>query len=367
MRRISWFVVVLTFVLVFSGTAPAFPLVKDIGGDGKDDAAVMYDYGSGKLTFWAFDFASSPHKLWSSSGGWWAANCDPVLDDVTGDGQADIVVRYDYGNSTTGMWVIPGSSGSSSPRLWWKSGIGSWNASHMKLTTSKAFSGTGPANPVVLYDYGKSTCGLWVFKKGSGSSFSPSLVWKSSVGSWNWSHCKIVGGDFNDDGKGDVAILYDYGNNTTGLWVFTSSGSKYSSKLVWKSSAGTWSWDKCRPMVGDVNGDGKDEVVVVYRYPQVSNGHPMRDLIGYWVFTPGGATVKPGLWLKTGAIAEWASSQFTVGDTGGDAIDDIVLFHGTSARSCIEEMSSTGSAFRAGYTTLWSSTSWYSSKSRLIP
>ncbi|MYV65161.1 esterase, partial [Streptomyces sp. SID2131] len=54
----------------------------------------------------------------------------------------------------------------------------------------------------------------------------------AGAGSWNWDRSKVTTGDFNGDGRSDVGVLYDNGQNASGvnqtaLWTFTSTGSGF--------------------------------------------------------------------------------------------------------------------------------------------
>jgi hypothetical protein len=77
----------------------------------------------------------------------------------------------------------------------------------------------------------------------------------------------MMAADFDGDGKIDVGILYDYGNNDTAVLVFANTGSGFAAPSVWwNSGAGNWAWGSSTPLVGDFNGDGKPDVMVMYDY-----------------------------------------------------------------------------------------------------
>ncbi|MFJ5621109.1 hypothetical protein, partial [Micromonospora sp. NPDC093243] len=55
---------------------------------------------------------------------------------------------------------------------------------------------------------------------------------------------KLAVGDFTNDGKADVGILYDYGASTSKLWMFraTDTGTGFAAPAEWwKSTDGKWS------------------------------------------------------------------------------------------------------------------------------
>ena len=100
--------------------------------------------------------------------------------------------------------------------------------------------------------------------KSDGTSFTPSLGWASGPGNWEWSRSKITSGDFNGDGRCDLAVLYDYGNAATALWMFSSNGSSFAPSLWWASGPGNWEWSRSKIAAGDFNGDGRDDLGVFY-------------------------------------------------------------------------------------------------------
>ncbi|MBD0417621.1 esterase, partial [Streptomyces sp. TRM S81-3] len=74
---------------------------------------------------------------------------------------------------------------------------------------------------------GANRTALWTLTS-TGTGFgAPVKVWDSlGSTSWDWSRSKVVSGDFDGDGRGDVGVLYDYGTqadgaNRTALWTLT--------------------------------------------------------------------------------------------------------------------------------------------------
>lgn len=296
---------------------------KNIGADVWDDLAVMYNYGGGKVGLFAFEssvpspgsYRTTPRKLWQSVSGWDGVKVTPLIADATGDYHADVVSVYAYNSSTTGLFVTPGSGGTSTSSLWWKSSA--WAPSKTKWTTARSLSGAVTYNPVALYNYGNNTSGIWDFAASAGS-FVPSRIWKSPTGGWSWARSKVAGGDFNLDGKGDLAILYDYGNNTTGLWLFRSNGTGYTRSRIWLSPAGGWNWSRSQLYAADVDGDMYPELFVPYTRTNDTK---------FFVFQPNQSGKPP-------ALQNWGTSVYTffddipmtMADMTHDWMADIVLW-----------------------------------------
>jgi hypothetical protein len=322
----------------------------DFNGDGKSDVAALYDYGKGPegrnaVGLWVFD--SDGHQLlppqvaWESSGSWTWSAVKLTSGDFNGDGRTDIAALYNYGESADGvnqtkLWVFTSTGdGFSDPKVVWDSqsaGGGSWTWASSKLTSGD-FNGDGKADVGVLYDYGQSAgvnhTGLWSFTS-TGSAFQqPVKVWDSGTGSWDWDAGKVTSGDFDGDGRTDVAVLYDYGQATdgrsqTGLWLFRGAAGLTMPKKVWTSDI-SWDWDRSTPTAGDYDGDGKADLAVLYNDGVASDG---RNQTGLWTL-PGTATgvgAEKKIWQSTGSWS-WSLSQPVSGDFGADGKADLEVLY----------------------------------------
>ncbi len=250
----------------------------DFTGDGKADMVALYDYGNSNTGLWLFPSTgtgfASPYRVWlSGAGNWTWANSKIVAGDFTGDGKADLATLYNYGNSNTGLWLFPSTgTGFASPYRVWLSGAGNWTWANSEPVAGD-FTGDGKADLAALYDYGNSNTGLWLFPSTGTGFASPYRVWLSGAGNWTWANSKPVAGDFTGDGKADLAALYDYGNSNTGLWLFPSTGTGIASlSRVWLSGAGNWTWANSLPVASDFTGDGKADLAAFYNYGNANTG-----------------------------------------------------------------------------------------------
>ncbi|MFZ4145479.1 FG-GAP repeat domain-containing protein, partial [Streptomyces griseoincarnatus] len=158
------------------------------------------------------------------------------------------------------------------------------------------------------------------------------VAWDSGTTSWNWDRSKLTSGDYNGDGKTDIAVLYDYdqtpeGTNHSKLWwAFTSTGATFNPPTVaWDSGAMSWNWDASKVTSGDYNGDGKTDVGVLYNYGLVEGKYRSK----LWTFTSTGTTLQAPktIWDSDPISWNWNASQPLSGDTTGDGKTDMAIFY----------------------------------------
>ncbi|MEU3898481.1 trypsin-like serine protease [Streptomyces sp. NPDC045251] len=227
--------------------------------------------------------------------------------DFDGDGRSDVGVLYDSGQRSDGanrtaLWSFTSSgSGFGGPVREWDSATGgSWSWSRSKAFSGD-FNGDGRSDVGVLYDYGTEAdgtnhTGLWTLTSNGSGFGKPVKVWDNVTDdgpSWDWDRSKVVSGDFDGDGRDDVGVLYDNGQrsdgaNHTTLWTFTSSGTDFGGPVrKWDSATGgSWSWSYSKPFAGDFDGDGRSDVGVLYDYGPEANGV---NRTGLWTLTSNGS------------------------------------------------------------------------------
>jgi len=291
-----------------------------------EDTSALTSFG---LTFKQYthslglDVPCLPPEQWIlnygvKAGGWTNFDAYPrCMGDVNGDGKADVV---GFGNKGVYVSLSNGSSFQAGA-LWianFGMAAGQWTSQDLYPRLLGDVNGDGRADIVA---FGKKNVYISLSTGHAFSAPTTSLAtFCASAGGWtSYDAYPRALGDVNGDGRADIV---GFGNKA--VYVSLSTGSGYAAPKIWAAafgkSAGGWdSQDHVPRVVGDVNGDGMADIVGFY----TTGAQASR--------STGSAFPAPAQWIANyGANAGGWSSQSvyprTLGDVNGDNQADIVGF-----------------------------------------
>jgi hypothetical protein len=185
------------------------------------------------------------------------------------------------------------------------------------------FNGDGRADIAAFRDDGGCRTTLWWWlSDGNGYQPSNSLLWDGGPSNWCLANAtKVVAGDLTGDGRADIGGFYSYPGSRVKLWVWPAStnGTGFDSPtLWWDSGPGNWEYSHFQAAAGDIDGDGDDDIVQLYDYNSCSSATI--------VFTSSRTTIAAAFrtWRSANNEFCWARlSKPLIGDLDGDGRADV--------------------------------------------
>ncbi|PYC71674.1 hypothetical protein C7C46_26695 [Streptomyces tateyamensis] len=308
-------------VLQLSGPATGATGVSYLGHDGPGNW-ITNDNGAGLLAFYNLAFTADQPAAMPAP----ARTCPPLRSsvltaagDFNGDGRTDLAVVGDTndlrlypGNADGTLNIGPGA------QMWPLGGL--WQG--FKAIAAGDFNGDGRADLAGI----DANNDLRLYTgDGQGHLNGGALMWP---GGGLWQGFKaIVAGDFNGDGKADIAGID--ANNDLRLYLGNGDGTLNTGTGGWKMLAGNGNWVNFHGLAaGDFNGDGKADIAGIDANNDMrlyaGNGDGTINTSSGGLMWPGG-----GQWGGFGAITAGDFDHDGKADIAGiDANNDLRLYTG---------------------------------------
>lgn len=280
--------------------------IRDFNGDGTSD--LVGRKPDGTLWFYANTGAARLVNGQQIGTGWNIYGDIIGVGDANKDGRADMVARQSDGSGFFYAGTGTAGGGYLAPPA--KIGAFGWQAFNM-LVNVRDFNGDSKDDLLARKPDGT----LWFYPGTGAGGYGPSV----KIGNFGWdSFDALVGaGDVDGDGKNDVIARSPAGS----LWFYPGTGAVNATSTGYglPVKIGNFGWNSFNALagVGDVNGDGKNDLAA--RKPDGS----------LWLY-PGTGAVNAtstgyGLPVKIGAFGWDAFDIMTgVGDFNGDGHNDLV-------------------------------------------
>jgi hypothetical protein len=207
---------------------PTWATVGDFNGDGKADIAWYENWNNGKMSLLLTNstgtgvastsafFTGVGNPDWAGAG------------DFDGDGKTDIAWYENWNNGTIKIFYSNGTSIREART--WQPGIGKPD-----FATIGDFNGDGKADIAWYENWNNGQMGLLLTNStGTGPAGFPTFF--SGVGKPDWAGA----GDFDGDGKTDIAWYENWNNGT--IKVFYSNGTSIRDAQTWISGFGKPTW-----------------------------------------------------------------------------------------------------------------------------
>ncbi|MFK4087574.1 RICIN domain-containing protein [Kribbella sp. NPDC020789] len=205
--------------------------------------------------------------------------------------------------------------------------------------------GDGKADVTAVFDHGFGRTGIWNIVSAGSSFYTGTMAWDTGEGTgFSLAKVKPVQGDFDGDGRTDMAVFRSGAGGRMWLYKLPSDGNEYQNPpAVWTTETATWQLNTARVVAGDVDGDGKDDIVV----QNAGTG----DNWQAQVFRAADDFAVPVSWVAAAAGNTWSRSAPLVVDIDKDGKADLLSVRNlTGCQTAVDLYRSTGTAFAAATT-----------------
>jgi len=293
----------------------------DLSGDGKADVIVQTWISSGTTeTASAFGLRGyDGYQLWTKS-----VSGDPDYtylyastdQDFTGDNLPDVIVQAQSKTGTTETYSITGLRSYDGYQLWTKSVSGDEGYNYLYASTYQDFTGDNLSD-VIIEAQSKSGTVYTASVTGFQGNNDVAL-WSKSITGTNMWISGYSAGDLNGDGKPDVLIGMYLENGGSPVTATTYALRGYDGYELWSRSVSGTGVSIYGNYADDLNGDGKPEVLISTFIenggsPVTATAYAVRGYDGY------------ELWSKSVSGTSIGIFGYSAGDLNGDGKPEVLM------------------------------------------
>jgi hypothetical protein len=320
----------------------ASKLTGDFNGDGKTDIAltgragwntlpVAFSYGNGAFTVtnqYVGDFAS-----WASD-----RRAEKLTGDFNGDGKTDVALTGPPWWNTLPVACSNGNGGFTVTNSF-VGDFAAWSSNRETTKLTGDFNGDGKTEIALNGPSSWNTVPV-ALSNGNGT-FAVTNYYIGDFAAWaNDLHAAKLTGDFNGDGKTDIALTGAANWNTVPVAFSNGNGTFTVTNIYLGSFAACAAVPGATTLTGDFNGDGKTDIALTGPY--------------WWNTLPVAFSNGNGSFTMTNVhlddFPDWASSSNAVklvGDFNGDGKADVAVTGGSGWDSVVVAFSNGNGSFTA--------------------
>ncbi len=288
-----------------TGTAPGSVEIADFNGDGKFDIVVANELSSNVSIL----LGDGSGKFAPSVGSPFLAGQLPndiAIGDFNRDGKLDLALANHEEKHLTVLWGDGRGDFKPAPN----SPVAVEVRPHVHGVATGDLNGDG--NLDLVTDSWASDQVVILFGNSKGSFTTPGTF--LTVGKRPYKRHRVA--DINGDGKPDIITTNMEGNNVTILLADGAGGFKQSAGSPFACGDSPWNF-----AVGDVNKDGKPDLAIVDSPSSTAEGHGKDGLTLLLGNGNGGFTMLARSPFETGK----SPNRVAIGDLNGDGVNDIVV------------------------------------------
>ncbi|MHB1845459.1 MAG: FG-GAP-like repeat-containing protein [Deltaproteobacteria bacterium] len=297
-----------------------YDLPMDVNGDGKTDLVVLWNSGSGASAQVTLSNGTGFQQVSNNLVGGWDTTGRELVGDINGDGKTDLVrILPQSGNAVANVWLSNGTGFA----LASANSVGGFGTGENAYQLADV-NGDGMKDLVILWvsSTGQLTAQLSLSNGTAFQQVSNGALGPAVAGS------EYLFEDVDGDGKTDLVWIYpNAGVMEVEVWRSTGSGFVLGSEVPMGGFSPAW-----LTLPGDVNGDGKGDLVVVWQDPTLPAAQQARAQLSLGgclasatagstggTTTSGGTTTAGGTGTTGGGSSGGQSSGGTAGggSTGG--------------------------------------------------